>query len=105
MTAVHKILHARILTDDHQVVEPESDEALFTWMATHDFNINVGRTTIGNLTITTDFMCVPFGIRTRPEHFETAIFEDGDCTIRSRYFTWDEAVRGHQEEVRRTEML
>ena len=89
------MLHWFMLDDDHRVVETSRDEAV---RQVESDRHRVRLTGLKEVDISTVFICVSHS--TDDALFETAVFKsDGDSRILARYFTWDAAVKGHEDLV------
>lgn len=67
----------------------------------------VGLTHVGPYRISTVFLGINQGYRSLPILFESMVFNDATCEAveQERYATWDEALAGHIELVRRFKEL
>jgi hypothetical protein len=52
---------------------------------------------VDGYTISTVFLCADHSWSKKPELYETAVFGDDDDTMRRRYATRKEALKGHLE--------
>jgi hypothetical protein len=79
------------------VEDPLSDAALMQFGEV--LGRTVGLDVVGDLDVSTVFLCTPHGIFRR-DFFETAIINEGRFDIVRRYPTWNEAKAGHAEVVK-----
>ena len=84
------------ILDGHKPVQCQNRMKWALWMSNPE-NVKLAKTLIGEVTVSTVFIGVDYGVRERPPVlFETMIFGGEYDQYQERYCAWDEAEAGHK---------